>query len=126
MTNESKKKAALQVFILILQFSLILIPIGLSAFLFADNPSYMLQLIEPGLQQPMGGLLTVILILLFGFLFVLSWKIADGWKKRKTMKNFILMLFFLVLDCLFFSALLLSPALLILLTSPVGKMFFGG
>jgi hypothetical protein len=125
MTDESNKKDAWLAFILIIQFSLILIPFGLSALQFAYNPSYMLRLIEPGRQQPIGWLFTAILILIFGFLIGLSWKIADGWKRRIMIKNFFLLFVFLVLDCLFFSALLLSPALLLLLTSPVGKMFFG-
>ena len=122
--NKSENKKTQQIYILVIQCFLVAIPCGLSALLFIFNPSYLFRLIEPGPQQPIGWCFAAILFLVFGLLLGLSWKIAFGWKIHKTIANIIFMVIFLALDCLFCLALLLSPAVLLILTSPVGKMFF--
>jgi hypothetical protein len=102
---------------------------ALPYFLFAAigmrNPSYPVLLIAKGQWQPLGWLAIVLILGLTGILFWISWKIASGWNDRKRMHRVVFLALFWMLDSLLLSLLLVAPAIVVILTSPVGRMLTG-
>lgn len=103
----------------------ILATIAIATFLIVGNPRYMGQLILPGKAQPTGWIITAVILLLFGFLVGWTIIIPKRSIKKHRIANLFLFLIFIILDLSLISMILLSPTLLILLTSPVGKLIFG-
>jgi TRAP-type C4-dicarboxylate transport system permease small subunit len=102
---------------------------ALPYFLFAAigmrNPSYPVPLIAKGPWRPLGWLAIVLILGLTGILIWISWKIASGWNDRKRMQKMVFLTFFWILDSLLLSLLLVAPAVVVILTSPVGRMLAG-
>jgi hypothetical protein len=103
----------------------VLTTIAIAIFLCIFNPSYMGRLILPGKTQPMGWIFTIIILILFGFLIGWTLIVPRRKKDKHRIGNLFLFLLFIIIDFILVLMILLSPALIILLTSPVGKLIFG-
>jgi hypothetical protein len=119
--NQTKEKLT----VLGIHIFFILNTIAIAMFLIIDNSSYMGRLILPGITQPTGWIFTIVILLLFGFLVSWTIIIPNRSLKQNRIANLLLFLLFIILDLTLISLILLSPALVILLTSPVGKLIFG-
>jgi hypothetical protein len=113
-----------QKIVLLIQFIFIIFPCIYFIYLLIYNPNFIGKLIGPGSNQPVGWLIIIVNIFLLFLLIWLSWAIARNIKKRNYFVNMIYIFLFIILDFILFLTIILSPALLILFTTPVGKFFF--
>jgi hypothetical protein len=119
--NQTKEMQTVQGF----HVYFIIATIAIAMFLIVDNPSYMGQLILPGKAQPIGWIFTIVILLLFGLLVGWTIIIPNRSLKKHRIANLFLFLIFIILELTLISLILLSPALVILLTSPASKLIFG-
>jgi hypothetical protein len=119
--NQTKEKLT----VLVIHIVLILNTIAIAMFLIFDNSSYMGRLILPGETQPTGWIFSIVILLLFGFLVGWTIIIPNRSLRQNRITNLFLFLIFIILDLTLVLLIFLSPALVILLTSPVGKLIFG-
>jgi hypothetical protein len=122
MSAKNKLKESQSVLCIHVYF--VLTTIAIAIFLCAFNPSYMGRLILPGETQPMGWIFTFIILILFGFLIGWTLIVPRRKKDKHRIVNLFLFLLFIIIDFILVIMILLSPALIILLTSPVGKLIF--
>jgi hypothetical protein len=88
------------------------------------NPSYLLRLILPGQTQPLGWIFSVIILLLFGLLIAWALIVPRRTSGRRGIHKLILFLVFVIMDFVLDGMIYLGPAFVLLLTSPVGKLFY--
>jgi len=116
-TNSRKNNSAF-----IISIYMIIVDIILFVFLLIYNPSYMMKFISLGEQQPLGWA-NIILIILFSIIIILL-----GARIKANMDKYLIkiFLFIIMIILLFINTLLilLGPSIIILYTSPVGKMFY--
>jgi hypothetical protein len=113
-----------QKIIVVIQSVMILFPSFVIIMIFFYNPTYFLKLLQAGDHQPIGWLIAGVNLFLLAVLLGLFWKIMKNMMEKKMLLNYLLLFLFIIIDYLVFIFIILSPTILILLTSPIGKMFF--
>jgi hypothetical protein len=123
MKNSIQKLNSIQWFILLVNSLLIILPCILFLILFFYTPEYYYKLIEPTTLQPLGIMGVLFIVLLFLGLLFLSWIITRNYNSRM-MLRIVLITLFLLVDTIFIFSIILLPAIIITLSSPIGRILF--